>query len=40
MSLIDRYEKVQKIGSGTYGKVYKAFDKIEKEFVAIKEMIL
>ena len=27
MSSMDRYEKLEKIGEGTYGKVYKARDR-------------
>ena len=35
-----RYEKIDKIGSGTYGVVYKARDKETQKFVAWKRMIL
>lgn len=35
-----RYEKRDKIGSGTYGVVYKALDRKSGQFVAIKKMIV
>lgn len=35
-----RYEKQEKIGSGTYGVVYKAFDKLTNQYVALKKMII
>jgi len=35
-----RYEKVQKIGEGTYGVVYKAKDKVDGKFVALKKIRL
>jgi len=35
-----RYEKVQKIGEGTYGVVYKARDRKEPRFVALKKIRL
>jgi len=38
--LEQRYEKVQKIGEGTYGVVYKAKDKIDGKFVALKKIRL
>ncbi|CAD8107097.1 unnamed protein product [Paramecium sonneborni] len=34
----ERYEKLEKIGSGTYGVVYKALDKLNGQFVAVKKM--
>ena len=37
---VDRYEKKEKIGSGTYGVVYKSLDKLTGQTVAIKKMIL
>jgi len=37
----DRYEKIQKIGEGTYGVVYKAKDRLEGgKFVALKKIRL
>lgn len=36
----DRYEKKEKVGSGTYGVVYKALDKLSGQYVAVKKMIL
>jgi len=35
-----RYEKVQKIGEGTYGVVYKAKDRVDGKFVALKKIRL
>jgi len=41
MNQVDqRYEKVQKIGEGTYGVVYKAKDRIDGRFVALKKIRL
>ena len=37
---IDRYQKLEKLGEGTYGVVYKAQDKITGEFVALKKIRL
>jgi len=37
---MDRYEKLEKIGEGTYGVVYKARDKVSKEIVALKKIRL
>lgn len=36
----ERYEKIEKIGEGTYGVVYKAKDTISNELVAIKKIRL
>ena len=33
-----RYERIAKIGEGTYGVVYKAKDRVTKEFVALKKI--
>jgi cyclin-dependent kinase 1/cyclin-dependent kinase 2 len=33
-----RYQKLQKLGEGSYGSVFKAIDRISGEFVAIKKM--
>jgi serine/threonine protein kinase len=32
----DKYEKIEKIGEGTYGLVYKARDQTTREIVALK----
>jgi len=40
MSQLDRYEKLQKIGEGTYGVVYKAQDKDTGRFIALKKIRL
>lgn len=37
---MDRYTKLEKIGEGTYGVVYKAQDKVTKEIVALKKIRL
>jgi len=39
-SPLDKYEKQQKIGEGTYGVVYKAKDKMTGRFVALKKIRL
>ena len=36
----DKYEKLEKIGEGTYGVVYKARDTVSKEIVALKKIRL
>lgn len=33
---IEQYEKLEKIGEGTYGKVYKARDRQTGQLVALK----
>ncbi|OMJ86683.1 hypothetical protein SteCoe_11769 [Stentor coeruleus] len=39
-STADRYEKIEKIGTGTYGVVYKAKDKVRNDFCALKKILL
>ena len=34
---MDKYEKMEKVGEGTYGKVYKAKDKATGNLVALKK---
>ena len=36
----DKYEKIEKIGEGTYGYVYKARDTTNREIVALKKIKL
>ena len=36
----DKYEKIEKIGEGTYGYVYKARDTTNLEIVALKKIKL
>lgn len=36
-STMDQYEKLEKIGEGTYGKVYKAKEKASGKIVALKK---
>lgn len=36
-SSIDQYEKIEKIGEGTYGKVYKARELATGKMVALKK---
>nr|XP_019705835.1 cell division control protein 2 homolog A isoform X2 [Elaeis guineensis] len=38
--LMDQYEKVEKIGEGTYGVVYKARDRLTNEMIALKKIRL
>ncbi|XP_057994406.1 cell division control protein 2 homolog [Hevea brasiliensis] len=37
---IDQYVKVEKIGEGTYGVVYKACDRVTNETIALKKIRL
>jgi cyclin-dependent kinase 2 len=39
-SIKERYEKLEKVGEGTYGVVYKARDNQTKETVALKKIRL
>ena len=37
-SMRDKYEKIEKIGEGTYGVVYKAKDRVTGEILALKKI--
>lgn len=37
---MERYQKLEKIGEGTYGVVYKAKDRVTGEVVALKKIRL
>lgn len=37
---IERYQRISKIGEGTYGVVYKARDKLTNDVVAVKKIRL
>ena len=37
---LDKYEKIEKVGEGTYGVVYKCKNKKTNEFVALKKIRL
>ncbi|KAK8754021.1 hypothetical protein OTU49_008311, partial [Cherax quadricarinatus] len=37
---LHNYEKIEKIGEGTYGVVYKAQDRVTKRIVALKKIRL
>ena len=39
MFRMDRYQRIDKIGEGTYGVVYKATDKATGEIVVLKNII-
>lgn len=39
-SKLERYEKLNKLGEGTYGVVYKAREKTTKELYALKKIRL
>lgn len=39
-SIKERYDKIEKVGEGTYGVVYKARDNQTKEIVALKKIRL
>lgn len=36
----DRYERMERIGEGTYGVVFKAKDSLKKDIVALKKIKL
>lgn len=40
MSTADKYEKLEKLGEGTYAVVYRGYDKVANEVVAMKEINL
>ena len=40
MSNINNFQKIAKIGEGTYGVVYKAIDKLTQNMVALKKIRL
>jgi cyclin-dependent kinase len=37
VNIVDKYEKLEKVGEGTYGKVYKAQDRATGQLVALKK---
>ncbi|CAL1279318.1 unnamed protein product, partial [Larinioides sclopetarius] len=37
---VTKYEKIGKIGQGTFGEVYKARDRTQKKFVALKKVLM
>ena len=37
---MENFQKIEKIGEGTYGVVYKARDKLTGQFVALKKIQL
>ena len=37
---MERYQKLEKIGEGTYGIVYKAKDKLSNQIIALKRIRL
>jgi serine/threonine protein kinase len=39
-NIMERYQKMEKIGEGTYGVVYKAKDRVSGEIVALKKIRL
>ena len=38
--VMENFQKIEKIGEGTYGVVYKARDKLTGQFVALKKIQL
>ena len=37
---MEYFQKLEKIGEGTYGVVYKALDRVTKQYVALKKIRL
>lgn len=38
--ILEKYQKIEKLGEGTYGIVYKAQDKVTGDIVALKRIRL
>ena len=39
-TLLENFQKLEKIGEGTYGVVYKALDRVTQQYVALKKIRL